>query len=123
MTTDRAMLQKAAERTREYRIGDLGQEFGLTLRALRHYEHVGLLKPRREGIARVYSETDRVCLKSILKARRTGLTLQQIRDRLDAAGPTADLLRPEECLERIEALERRRNELDAAIAELRRLSA
>jgi DNA-binding transcriptional MerR regulator len=65
-----------------YSIRDLGKEFGLTARAIRHYEEMGLLAPARRGMARLYSETDRKRLRLILRGRRLGFSLEEIGEML-----------------------------------------
>ena len=63
-----------------YSITDLAQEFGVTTRAIRHYEDKGLLRPERRGRMRVYAPGDRVRLKLILRGKRLGLPLDEIRE-------------------------------------------
>ncbi|HHV70678.1 MAG TPA: MerR family transcriptional regulator, partial [Ochrobactrum intermedium] len=53
-----------------YRIGDLAEEFDLTLRALRFYEDKGLLSPRRAGVTRLYDNKDHTRLRLVLFGRR-----------------------------------------------------
>ncbi len=105
-----------------YTIGDLSREFGVTLRALRFYEDKGLLSPRREGLARLYSPADRERLTVILKGKRLGFTLAEIRSLVAAhegqAGRDLALTR-DRCLAQLTQLERQRTEIEAAIAELR----
>ncbi|WP_341991723.1 MerR family DNA-binding transcriptional regulator [Azorhizobium sp. AG788] len=105
-----------------YTIGDLAREFGVTLRALRFYEDKGLLSPRREGLARLYSPADRDRLTVILKGKRLGFTLAEIRSLVAAhegqAGRDLALTR-DRCLTQLTQLERQRTEIEAAIAELR----
>jgi DNA-binding transcriptional MerR regulator len=60
-------------------IGDLAREFDVTLRTLRFYEARGLLTPRREGMNRYYSVKDRARLAVILKGKKLGFTLTEIR--------------------------------------------
>ena len=60
-------------------IGDIARDFDVTLRTLRFYEARGLLSPRREGMNRYYSEQDRSRLELILKGKRLGFTLTEIR--------------------------------------------
>jgi len=62
---------------------DLRKEFGVTARALRFYQVKGLLNPERDGLARNYDRRDRARLALILKCKRFGLTLQEIRKLLD----------------------------------------
>lgn len=59
-------------------IADLADEFGVTLRTIRHYEDRGLLSPERQGTARVYHQRDRVRLALILRGRRLGFSLDEI---------------------------------------------
>ena len=51
-------------------ITSLAEEFGITLRTVRHYEDVGLITPERRGTARVFRKRDRVRLALILRGRR-----------------------------------------------------
>ncbi len=60
-------------------IGDLARDFDVTLRTLRFYEARGLLSPRREGMNRCYSEQDRARLAVILRGKKLGFTLTEIR--------------------------------------------
>jgi DNA-binding transcriptional MerR regulator len=66
-----------------YTIGELAQEFDVTTRAIRFYEHQGLLSPTRNGQARVYSARDRVRLKLVLRGKRLGFSLGEIGEMLD----------------------------------------
>src|ERR1044071_4755890 len=66
-----------------YTISDLAREFALTTRAIRFYEDEGLLAPRRSGRSRIYSEKERVRIKLILRGKRLGLSLSEIRELLD----------------------------------------
>lgn len=66
-----------------YTISDLAREFALTTRAIRFYEDEGLLAPRRSGRSRIYGERERVRIKLILRGKRLGLSLSEIRELLD----------------------------------------
>ena len=66
-----------------YSISDLAREFALTTRAIRFYEDEGLLAPRRSGRSRIYGERERVRIKLILRGKRLGLSLSEIRELLD----------------------------------------
>jgi DNA-binding transcriptional MerR regulator len=69
-----------------YTISDLAKEFDLTTRAIRFYEDMGLLTPKREGVggrSRVYSARDRTRLKLTLRAKRLGLSLTEAKDIID----------------------------------------
>lgn len=66
-----------------YTISDLVQELGTTPRAIRHYESLGLLHPRRTaGGHRLYSRRDRARLRLILRGRRLGFSLAEIAELL-----------------------------------------
>lgn len=66
-----------------YTITELAQEFEITPRAIRFYEDLGLLQPRREGRHRIYSHRDRTRLKLTLRGKRLGLPLQDIKQLVD----------------------------------------
>ena len=57
----------------------LADEFGVTLRTIRHYEDVGLLTPERRGSRRVFHPRDRIRLQLVLRGRRLGFSLPEIR--------------------------------------------
>src|SRR5437016_6657522 len=92
-----------------FTIGELAQEFGVTLRTLRFYENKGLLAPQREGLTRLYSPSDRARLGLILKGKKLGFTLTEIRQMIAAEQGLADAqalkLSREKCLEQIDLLE------------------
>lgn len=83
----------------QYTISDLAREFDLTTRAIRFYEDMGLLEPKREGPGgrnRIYSSRDRTRLKLTLRAKRLGLSLIEARDIInsyDSPRDTAPQLR------------------------------
>lgn len=64
---------------RTWSITELAEEFGVTLRTLRHYEDIGLLTPERRGSRRVFHPRDRIRLQLILRGRRLGFSLPDIR--------------------------------------------
>src|SRR6266513_5940869 len=66
-----------------YSISELAKEFALTTRAIRFYEGEGLLSPQRAGQRRIYAERERVRIKLILRGKRLGLSLSEIRELLD----------------------------------------
>src|SRR3546814_4531712 len=67
----------------QFSITDLSTEFGVTARALRFYEDEGLISPSRKGLSRIYSKRDRARLAWILRAKRTGFSLADIREMID----------------------------------------
>jgi DNA-binding transcriptional MerR regulator len=70
---------------RSWRVGDLAQTSGLTVRALHHYDHIGLLTPsgRTPAGHRAYSDDDLARLYRISVLRRLGFPLGQIAAMLD----------------------------------------
>ena len=104
-------------------IGDLSQEFGVTLRTLRFYEDRGLIKPRRQGLTRLYSDASKVRLKEIIKATNLGFTLTEIRALLGVDGTAkaapALLLNKTQISEQLSHLEKQKAEIEQAIAELK----
>lgn len=109
---------------RLYRIGDLAEEFGLTLRALRFYEDKGLLHPRRAGVTRLYDEDDHTRLRLVLFGRRIGFTLSEmghlIRVWENGPGDAADVeILRKRFTEKLARLEKKKDEIDRSVEELR----
>lgn len=69
-----------------YSISDLAREFEVTPRTIRFYEAEGLLSPLREGQRRIYRSRDRTRLKLILRGKRLGFLLSEIREIIDLYG-------------------------------------
>ncbi len=109
--------------SRTYTIRDLTRELGVTARTLRHYEAEGLIAPRREGQHRLYSARDRARITLVLRGRRVGFSLAEIREILDLyelEGSQAQLAHARRKLvARVESLERQRADLEEALDELR----
>ncbi|MGB3721465.1 MAG: MerR family DNA-binding transcriptional regulator, partial [Pacificimonas sp.] len=66
-----------------FTIAELAREYDVTSRTIRFYEAEGLLAPKREGQNRIYSKRDRARLGWILRGKRVGFSLAEIRDLLD----------------------------------------
>jgi DNA-binding transcriptional MerR regulator len=98
-------------------------DFAVTPRTLRFYEAKELLFPQREGTRRLFTKRDRARLKLILRGKRFGFALEDIRQLLDLydlndgqftqVSRTYDVAR-----ERLAAMVAQRDELNLTIAEL-----
>ncbi len=104
-------------------IGQLCEEFSVTARALRFYEDEALIAPERRGTQRLYSERDRSRLAWILRGKRVGLSLADIKELLDLydvgdGRRTQRLKTIERCQAKVTALKQQRVDIDATIDEL-----
>ena len=70
-------------RPRLYTVTELAAELGVTARAIRFYEDKGLLSPSRAGATRVYTHRERARMMLILRGKRLGFTLRDIKQFLD----------------------------------------
>src|SRR3954462_7933005 len=109
---------------RIYSIAELSREYAITPRTIRFYEDEGLIKPRRQGLTRLYSTHDRVRLSWILRGKRLGFSLAEIKQLLDlyqvdrtGVQQMRELLRRSRL--HISDLERKRRDLDAHINEFK----
>lgn len=105
-------------------IREMCDEFGVTPRTLRFYEAKELIFPQREGQKRLYSRRDRGRLKLILRGKRFGFALEEMRQLLDlydrGDAQEEQLTRTYEAArERLAEMEIQRDELNEAIDELR----
>lgn len=108
---------------RTWTITELAAEFGVTLRAIRFYEEHGLLTPERRGRQRVFHKRDRVRLALVLRGKRLGFPLEEIKKIVgmyDAepgeVGQLHYLL--DQISIRRDELEQRRKDIDQTLAEL-----
>ncbi len=104
-------------------IAQVADEFEVTHRTVRHYEDLGLIAPERRGTQRLYHRRDRTRLGLILRGRRLGFPLEQIRTIIDLYdAPRGRSSQLEYVLGEIDArrvdLEQRRRDLDDALKEL-----
>ena len=111
-----------------YSVTQLGRDLGVTARTIRFYEDKGLISPRRAGNNRVYTLRDRARMILILRGKKLGFSLREIRKYLDLydADPThAKQLRLllKAVRDRIAQLEDQRVALDEALGELRDVEA
>jgi len=109
---------------RSFSIRQLCLEFKCTPRALRFYEDKGLLSPARQGLNRVYSYKDRARLQLILRGKRVGLSLAEIREILELygkgdGGAAQNAKALKRFRERIVAFEQQRKDIDDHLDELR----
>jgi DNA-binding transcriptional MerR regulator len=107
----------------QFTISDLAREFALTTRAIRFYEDEGLLAPLRQGRARIYTERERVRVKLILRGKRLGLSLSEIRELFDlyavARNERPQLAKFVQMLsDRRTMLQQQREDIDAVLAEI-----
>jgi DNA-binding transcriptional MerR regulator len=66
---------------REYfTITDLTREFDVSTRTLRFYEDEGMLRPQRRGRTRLYRAADRHLLRQILRGKRLGFSIAEIKE-------------------------------------------
>lgn len=106
-----------------FTITDLSLAFGVTPRAIRFYEDQGLINPERRGQNRIYSKRDFVRLAWILRGKRVGFSLAEIREMLDLYDLGDGRMKQrqvtlEKCRGRIAALQEQRADIDHMIDEL-----
>lgn len=111
-----------------FTITDLCAEFSVTPRALRFYEDEGLIGPERRGTQRIYSHRDRARLAWILRGKRVGFSLAEIKEMIDLydVGDGRRVQKQvtlERCRDRIRLLEEQKRDIDAHIAELQQFVA
>jgi len=104
-------------------IREMCAAFGVTARTLRFYESKELLFPERQGTRRLFTRSDRARLKLILRGKRFGFSLEEIRQLLDLYDAknqnVAQMTRALDLAkERLADMKRQRAELDETIAEL-----
>jgi DNA-binding transcriptional MerR regulator len=99
--------------------------FDVTPRTLRYYEYIELLAPEKEGRARFYGSREVARMKLILRGRRFGFSLEEIRQWLLIYGKKGERPQLEAWLRladrQLDALEKQRAEMDSAIADLQAL--
>nr|WP_180940874.1 MerR family DNA-binding transcriptional regulator [Sinorhizobium mexicanum] len=106
-----------------YSITELTREFGISTRTLRFYEDEGLIHPERRGRTRLFRPADRHLIKEILRGRRIGFTIAEIREIIqvykDPPGEMGQLqLLMTRVEEKREELRQKRKDIDDTLAEL-----
>jgi len=109
--------------SRTWTIGQVAEEFAITHRTVRHYEELNLISPERRGTARIYHRRERTRLNLILRGKRLGFPLEEIRTIIDLYDePTGQASQLRYVLEQIHDrrgdLERRRRDIEDALNEL-----
>ncbi len=109
--------------SRTYSIAELAREFAVTPRTIRFYEDQGMLSPLRDGQRRIYRPRDRTRLKLILRGKRLGFPLAEVREIIDLydapLGEDAQLHRfLAKIAERRRELEAKREDIEASLREL-----
>ncbi len=109
--------------SRTFTIRQLTKEFSVSARTLRFYEEEKLIAPGRRGQTRIYSARDHARVILILRGRRMGFSLSEIRAFLDLYNPESDmkqlLMAKKKFEERIASFERQKRDIDATVAELK----
>jgi DNA-binding transcriptional MerR regulator len=111
---------------RTWTIAQIAGEFGVSHRTVRYYEDKGLITPERRGTTRVFHPRDHVRLALILRGKRLGFPLDEIRRIVDMydeqPGETGQLTYLlGQIDDRRAELEERRRDVEAALAELAEL--
>ena len=106
-----------------YSITELTREFGVSTRTLRFYEDEGLLHPERRGRTRLYRAADRHLLQEILRGRRIGFTVAEIREIIhvykEPPGEIGQLkLMMKKIDEKRDELRQKRRDIDETLSEL-----
>ena len=106
-----------------YTITDLTREFGVSTRTIRFYEDEGLIRPIRRGRTRLFRPSDRMLLGQILRGKRLGFSIAEIRDIIDLyRTPTGERAQLEVLLEKIAekrgVLEQKRRDLEQTLGDM-----
>ena len=104
-------------------VTELADELGITPRAIRFYETKGLIMPKRAGTTRVYTYRDKARMQLILRGKRLGFTLADIKEYLDIYDVDPSQTQQIKLLldkveRRIDELEQQREDLETTLTEL-----
>jgi DNA-binding transcriptional MerR regulator len=117
---------KSVESSDLFSVTQLGRDLGISARTVRFYEDKGLIAPRRAGNNRVYTSRDRARMILILRGKRLGFSLKEIKEYLDLYDLDPSRAKQVRLLlkavhSRILMLEEQRVALDQTLAELRQV--
>ena len=106
-----------------YTITELTREFGVSTRTLRFYEDEGLINPERRGRTRLFRPADRRLIQEILRGRRIGFTIAEIREIIkvykDPPGEVGQLeMLMNKVIEKRDELRQKRRDIEETLAEL-----
>jgi DNA-binding transcriptional MerR regulator len=106
-----------------YSITELTREFGVSTRTLRFYEDEGLIHPERRGRTRLYRTADRHLIQEILRGRRIGFTIAEIREIIEVyKEPPGESGQLKLLMKRVEEkrndLRQKRKDIDDTLTEL-----
>lgn len=109
-----------------YSISELSKEFEITPRSIRHYEQESLIAPKRAGSQRIYTKGDRVRLQLILRGKRIGFSLAEIREIITMYdSPSGEQKQTELLLDKIaqrrRALNQQQKDIETMLLELSQL--
>lgn len=126
MLPDRIQQTRKNMNDKLYSITELAEEFDITPRAIRFYETKNLLAPQRAGATRVYNYRDRARLMLVLRGKRLGFSLEDIKEYIDLYD--ADRSRTEQLAHlmlvgrrRIKELEQQLEDVQTTLGELRKI--
>jgi DNA-binding transcriptional MerR regulator len=111
-------------RERTWTVGELADELGVTTRTLRFYEQEGLIAPERRGTVRIFHPRDHARMRLILRGKRFGMSLPEIREIVDMydGAATSERRQLEVLLSRLgdirEDLRQRASDLRRILAEI-----
>jgi DNA-binding transcriptional MerR regulator len=116
-------MPSRAEISEYFTITELTREFGVSTRTIRFYEDEGLIKPVRRGRTRLFRPVDRRLLAMILRGKRLGFSIAEIREILnmykEPPGEEGQLrLLMKRVTERREELAQKRRDIDETMKEL-----
>jgi len=107
-------------------IQEVAEQLGVTQRTLRFYEDKGLIEPHRAGNTRVYSRREIGRIQLVLRGKRLGFSIREIKEFLDLYDVDPNHIEQMSRLvarveQRLEALEQQRIALEETVGELRQI--